>query len=216
MIPLRYREMLPPYWQEISMAEQHFGVMELEVDDRERTIDDLGDQFILQRATWALSMWEWIYFRQEKNGTLEHRREEIRRKRWAKRPFTLPTLRLIGNKYGKLLNVIEDFQVKEIRFEFAAGEKIDLAALEADFEYIRPVHILRGVPIAKTPEQPIIIRGVGYGHQVDFPICGLEIPVEVGVSGKLTNQTLTVGSSRIYHGIDGPITGFEIPIERMI
>lgn len=213
MIPLRYREMLPPYMYEIDMVERYFMVMEQEIDEREKKIDDIGDQFILQRATWALSAWEWIYFRQESEETLEQRRESIRRKRWAKGPFTLPVLRLIGNKYGKLLNVIEDFQEKEIRFEFAAGEKIELAALEADFEYIRPVHILRAVPIAKTPEQSITIRGVGYGHQIDFPICGLETPIEVGVSGKISSQMLTINSGRIYHGVDGPITGFEIPIK---
>lgn len=146
MIPLRYRQMLPPHMYEIDMAERHFGVMELVVDDREKSIDDLGNQFILQRATWSLPIWEWIYFRQEQTGTLEQRREAIRRKRWAKRPFTLPTLRLIGNKYGNLLDIQEDFRAKQIRFVYSVDSALDIKALLADFEYIRPVHINKALP----------------------------------------------------------------------
>ncbi|KAF6561994.1 DUF2313 domain-containing protein [Paenibacillus sp. EKM202P] len=146
MIPLRYREMLPPHMYEIDMAERHFGVMELVVDEREKSIDDLGNQFILQRATWSLPIWEWIYFRQEQIWTLEQRRDAIRRKRWAKRPFTLPTLRLIGNKYGKLLDIQEDFLTKQIRFVYSVDSALDIKSLMEDFEYIRPVHINKALP----------------------------------------------------------------------
>ncbi|WP_418027033.1 putative phage tail protein [Paenibacillus sp. JJ1722] len=146
MIPLRYRQMLPPHMYEIDMAERHFGVMELVVDEREKSIDDLGNQFILRRATWALPIWEWIYFRQEQIGTLEQRREAIRRKRWAKRPFTLSTLRLIGRKYGNLLDVQEDFLKKTILFVYAIDTPLDVKSLMEDFEYIRPVHINKALP----------------------------------------------------------------------
>ncbi|WP_431090781.1 putative phage tail protein [Paenibacillus sp. 8b26] len=146
MIPLRYREMLPPHMYEIDMAERHFGVMELVVDDREKSIDDLGNQFVLKTATWALPIWEWIYFHQVQTGTFEQRRDAIRRKRWAKRPFTLPTLRLIGGKYGNLLGVQEDFLAKQIRFVYSVDSALDVKALMADFEYIRPVHINKALP----------------------------------------------------------------------
>jgi hypothetical protein len=146
MIPLRYRQMLPPHMYEIDMAERHFGVMELVVDDREKSIDDLGNQFILQRATWSLPIWEWIYFHQEQTGPLEQRRDAIRRKRWAKRPFTLPTLRLIGRKYGKLLDVQEDFLKKTILFVYAVDTPLNIKSLMEDFEYIRPVHINKALP----------------------------------------------------------------------
>ena len=146
MIPLRYREMLPPHMYEIDMAERHFGVMELVVDEREKSIDDLGNQFVLQRATWSLPIWEWIYFRQEQIGTLEQRRDAIRRKRWAKRPFTLSTLRLIGRKYGNLLDVQENFLKKTILFVYAVDAPLDVKSLMEDFEYIRPVHINKALP----------------------------------------------------------------------
>lgn len=146
MIPLRYREMLPPHMYEIDMAKRHFDVMELVVDDREKSIDDLGNQFVLKTATWSLPIWEWIYFRQEQIGTLEQRRDAIRRKRWAKRPFTLPTLRLIGNKYGKLLDIQEDFLAKQIRFVYSVESDVDIKSLMENFEYIRPVHINKALP----------------------------------------------------------------------
>ncbi|WP_052675910.1 putative phage tail protein [Paenibacillus sp. IHBB 10380] len=213
MIPLRYREMLPPYMYEIDMVERHFMVMEQEIDEREKKIDDIGDQFILQRATWALSAWEWIYFRQESEETLEQRREGIRRKRWAKRPFKLSALRLLGAQHGKLLNVIEAFEEKEIHFEFAANSPIDVAGLFADFEYIRPVHINRSVPVAKTTTPAIVLSGQAYQYSIDFPICGFEMPQEPGTSGVLAAQSITVGAASTRARIDSPITGFELPMQ---
>ncbi|MRN56850.1 putative phage tail protein [Paenibacillus monticola] len=176
MIPLRYRQMLPPYWYEIDMADRHFSVMEKEMSEREQTIEDLGNQFILQRTTWALSVWEWIYFRQNQTGTAEQRREAIRRKKWANRSFMLPLLRLTANKHGLLLGITEDFLNKEIHFEFSVNQPVNMVALESDFEYIRPVHIRKAVFSSKIPEQIINVQGFGYSHRVDFPICGFEVP----------------------------------------
>ena len=45
MIPVRYREVLPPYWYENEVAGWHFGVMEEEIDLREKKMNELVDQF---------------------------------------------------------------------------------------------------------------------------------------------------------------------------
>lgn len=150
MIPLRYREMLPPYMYEIDMAERHFALMEKEIDDRSSTIDDLSSQFLLQRATWALPLWEWMYFRGDQIGTYEQRREAIRRKKLSKLPFTRATLRALGARYGKLIDVQEDFSARTIRFIYSIDSELDFGRLYADFEYIRPVHINRAVPAIRT------------------------------------------------------------------
>ncbi|MEC0131545.1 MULTISPECIES: DUF2313 domain-containing protein [Paenibacillus] len=176
MIPLRYREMLPPYWYEIDMADRHFSVFEKEMDDRLQTIDDLSNQFILRRSTWALWIWEWMYFRKTQEGSDDERREAIRRKRWGDRPFKLPLLRELGNQHGKLKNVSEDFLAKEIHFEFSLVQPFNMAGLQADFEYVHPVHIRRAVFSSAVPTQVINIKGTGYSHGVDFPICGFEVP----------------------------------------
>ncbi|ERI10217.1 DUF2313 domain-containing protein [Aneurinibacillus aneurinilyticus] len=161
MIPLRYREVLPPYWYEIDMAERHFSVMEEAMNGREKITNELRDQFILQRATYALDMWEWIYFRKVQSGSFAERREAIRKKRWAKRPFKLPVLRLIGSQCGKLLNVREDFLAKEIYFEYdIADETVDLMRLHRDFEYIRPVHVKPSVPNLHGKERIEIVDTV--------------------------------------------------------
>lgn len=158
MIPLRYREMLPPYMYELDMAERHFGVMELEIHDRDGLIDDLTNQFLLQRATWALPLWEWMYLHQEQIGNMQQRREIIRRKKLSKLPFRLPLLRLIGRKYGNLLDVQEDFASKTIRFIYATDAAFDAGSLLADFEYIRPVHVNRAVPAIRTAFQHAFLQ----------------------------------------------------------
>ncbi|WP_342435910.1 hypothetical protein NSS79_20520 [Paenibacillus sp. FSL L8-0436] len=180
MIPLRYREMLPPYWYEIDMADRHFSVFEKEMDDRLKTIDDLGNQFILRRSTWALWIWDWVYFRKTQSGSDDERREAIRRKRWGHRAFRLPVLRDIGNQHGKLLSVSEDFLAQEIQFEFSLSQPVNMAGLQVDFEYIRPIHIRRAVFSSLVPSQVIKINGIGYSHGVDFPICGFEMPLGGG------------------------------------
>lgn len=177
MIPLKYRKSLPPYWYEIDMADRHFSVMEEEMDGRERTIDDLGNQFMLQRATWALSVWEWIYFQAEQAGTETERREAIRKKKLASKPFKLPVLRAIGEQHGELIRVSEDFMAKEILFSFSAEKPIDLKRLYEDFEYIRPVHVRRATTSIHIKAETIALRGQGNCNTVDFPICGFEVPM---------------------------------------
>lgn len=213
MIPVRYREVLPPFWYENEMADWHFSVMEEEINSREKKMDDLVNQFLLERATWGLGLWEWIYFRTEQIGTITNRREAIRRKRLAKKPFKLPILRQLGTQYGKLLQVKEEFLAKEIHFEYDTSSPINLEGLFGDFEYIRPVHINRAVPIAKAPTSTITLSAKAYTHRIDFPICGLEMPMEPGTSGIMVKEGINLSASTTQARIDSPITGFEIPMQ---
>lgn len=214
MIPVRYREVLPPFWYENEMAGWHFSVMEEEINSREKKMDDLVNQFLLQRATWGLGLWEWIYFRTEQIGTITNRREAIRRKRLAKKPFKLPILRQLGTQYGKLLQVKEEFLTKEIHFEYDTSSPINLEGLFVDFEYIRPVHINRAVPIAKAPTSTITLNARTYTYRIDFPICGFEMPMEPGTSGIMAKETITFKAATTQARIDSPITGFEIPMQQ--
>ncbi|MDO7908419.1 hypothetical protein Q5741_18625 [Paenibacillus sp. JX-17] len=213
MIPQRYREVLPPHWYENEIAEWHFGIMEEAVDTHEAKLEELQGQFLLQRATWGISVWEWMYFHQVQSGTLEQRREAIRRKRLAKRPFTLPALRQMGAQYGKLQVVVEKFEDKEIHFEYAANAPINVNGLQTDFEYVRPVHIKQAVTVAKPITEQIAVKGSAYQHTVDYPICGLEMPQEIGVSGTLAAETMNLAGQPSYYRIDSPIAGFEIPMK---
>ncbi|MCP1358774.1 hypothetical protein [Aneurinibacillus migulanus] len=204
MIPLRYREVLPPYWYEIDMAERHFSVMEEAMNGREKITNELRDQFILQRATYALEVWEWIYFRKVQTGSFEERREAIRKKRWAKQPFKLPVLRLMGSQSGKLLDVTEDFLKKEVLFEYAADEAINLVHLYRDFEYIRPVHVNRAVAVAKTMTTPIIVQGDARNFDVTYRRCG-----ETITEGVQDGQLARAGVH-----IFGDVYGFDVPYQR--
>lgn len=204
MIPLRYREVLPPYWYEIDMAERHFSVMEEAMNGREKITNELRDQFILQRATYALEVWEWIYFRKVQTGSFEERREAIRKKRWAKQPFKLPVLRLMGSQSGKLLDVTEDFLKKEVLFEYAADEAINLIHLYRDFEYIRPVHVNRAVAVAKTMTTPIIVQGDTRNFDVTYRRCG-----ETITEGIRDGQLAQAGVNVL-----GDAYGFSVPYQR--
>lgn len=177
MIPLKYRQVLPPYWYEIDMANRHFSVMEEEMDGREASINNLSNQFMLQRATWALQVWEWIYFQTEQCGTDAQRREAIRKKRLANKPFKLPMLRAFGAQYGRLKQVSEDLLAKEIIFEFSAEQPVDLKKFYEDFEYIHPMHIRRATTSIRTEVETIVVSGRASYHAVDFPTCGLEMPM---------------------------------------
>lgn len=145
MIPVRFREALPPYWYENEVAGWHFGVMEEEINLREQKMNDLVDQFILKRATWGIGIKEWVYFRAEQLGTFEQRREAIRRKRLAKKPFKLPILHSLASPHGDLIQVKEDFIGKTITFQYTLDTNVNYEviykALFTDFEYIRPVHV---------------------------------------------------------------------------
>lgn len=209
MIPLRYREVLPPYWYEDPHAEQHFALMEKEIDERADQILGAADQYVLQRATLSLPVWEWMYFRKAQQGTYEQRREAIRQKRLAKRPFTLPTLRLFASKYGRLKEIQERYAEGEIDFIFEAGQAVDLDGLYQDFEYISPVHINGYMPVLRNTPEVIVIKPTAYYHAVDFPICGLEMPLDAGTSGQLVNENLIASGTGHYFGIDSPITGLE-------
>ncbi len=209
MIPTRYRAMLPPYWYEDQHAEQHFALAEEVMDMQADQNLNRADEYVLQRATSALDVWDWIYFRKSQPGTYAQRREAIRQKRLAKRPFTLTTLRLLASKYGLLNDIRERCAEGEIDFIFEAARAVDLNGLNQDFEYIRPVHINRHVPIIQNTPEMIQIQSKAYYHAVDFPICGLESPFEAGTSGQLVSETIMTTGTGHYFGIDSPIAGLE-------
>lgn len=62
MIPLKYREILPPYWYENHVAMFHFEGAGNETDYQKAVIQELGKQFALPYATYSLDVWEWIFF----------------------------------------------------------------------------------------------------------------------------------------------------------
>jgi P2-related tail formation protein len=141
MIPLKYRERLPSYWYENTVAEYHYEGAGSEMDRGKQAIIDLGNQFLLPYATYSLDVWDWIFFGQVQRGTNQKRRDDIKKKYLSKARFTLTTLRTIGAMAGALRRVSEDFPNKRIYFDFEAIAPLDLESLYADFERIRPVHV---------------------------------------------------------------------------
>ncbi|PPA84036.1 hypothetical protein C4A75_13175 [Brevibacillus laterosporus] len=150
MIPIRYRQQLPSYWYDNEVARLHLVSTEEEILFQNNKIQELGNQYLLPYATFGLDIWDWIYFGDKRNGTVEERREEIRKKNIAKANFTLDTLYVLGRMAGDLKKVTEDFTNKEIIFEFSGYRSINLMQLAVDFEKIRPVHVLKEKIIASS------------------------------------------------------------------
>lgn len=141
MIPLKYRELLPPYWYENEVAETHFLAAGQENTFQKEKIQDVGRQFLLPQATYSLDIWDWIYFGETQVGSFEERRLNIIRKRLSSLPFTLETLRSIGKEAGDLTGIEEDFLRKEITFHFKNTRTVHVTQLLEDIEAIRPVHV---------------------------------------------------------------------------
>lgn len=194
MIPERYREVLPPYWYENEMAEHHFHLMEDVMDDHEQKIYMLRDQFILSRATFAMDIWDWIFFRKTKVGSLEERKEAIRKRMWAKLPFRIPVLRIMGELSGNLITVTEDFLAKEILFEYDSGSFVDVPRLYRDFEYKRPVHINRAMAVVKSPDNPIIVKNTVRNFDVKYKRCGTFVATNHEY-GSVSGEGISLGGS---------------------
>lgn len=142
MIPERYREMLPPYWYENRVAEYYFEGVAVPVDDYAARRGELGLQFFPLLATYALDVWDWIYFGQKQPLGTEERRKNIQRKHWARLGFTPSVLRAIGLSASTLKNVqmVEDFLGKVIHYVYPIEDLFDTKHVVQSVERIRPVH----------------------------------------------------------------------------
>jgi len=142
MIPERYRQMLPPYWYENTVAEYHFAGAGDEVDSFSRQREDVLKQFNSWSATWGLDIWDWIYFGRTQALPLEERRKNIQRQHWAKLGFTPNVLRAIGLSASTLKNVkmVEDFLGKVIHYVYPIEDQFDTKHAVQSVERIRPVH----------------------------------------------------------------------------
>lgn len=206
MISERYRQALPPYWYENAVAEYHFEGAGGESDYQAETIQELGKQFLVPYATYGLDVWDWIYFGDTQLGSYEQRRTAIRKKNLAKARFTIATLKTMGNAVGKLLRINEDFQNKEILFEFAASSPVKITAFLEDFERIRPVHVKRALPVLKPIPEAILIDASVRTFGVNYPVCG-KFKARGGQQGAIESGEIVVSATGSTGSANYPHTG---------
>ncbi|MED1915659.1 DUF2313 domain-containing protein [Bacillus thuringiensis] len=171
MIPLQYRQKLPPYWYENHVAEIHFEASGEEMDYQKEKSEDLTKQFLLPYATWGLDVWDWMYFGDKQSGSYEERRANIRSKVLAKSRFTLRTLEKLGQNAGKLENVTEDFAKKAIRYRFNASQPIQLGHLTQAFQKIRPIHVKQILYEVGNYTEPVTIGVRSAWSMIEYPVC---------------------------------------------
>jgi hypothetical protein len=201
MIPLKYRQLLPPYWYENTAAFYHFSAAGEESDWQHESIKELGKQFRLAEATYGLDVWDWIYFGDKQLGTYERRREEIRKKNLAKANFTLEVLEAIGRTAGVLKRVSEHFGSKEIWFEFDAGYPVNAIQLSKDFERIRPVHVKRGLTVADQGGEQLVFSASTRTFEVGYLLCGTFYPDD-DLEGRLLTEALVLQPTAHIGSID--------------
>lgn len=210
MIPERYRRMLPPQWYENDVAEYHFGGSEAVIDAFNLQREDILQQFSPWSATWGLDIWDRIYFGNKQLQSIEERRKNIKRKHWARLPFTLPVLKAMGQAAGKLEKVTEDFLNKEIVFEFSVEKPVNVVGLSKDFEGIRPVHVNSSRALVNSRGETILFLSATRFSNVEYQICGTFYP-EDDMEGRIFRETVeTVGDAR-FHSVDYPITNILYP-----
>jgi hypothetical protein len=146
--------------------------------------------------------------------TLEERRRRITVRKWERggptntEEFEAAMSYLLGAA-AKIIPFFNDFLVvyevqninKPINFEVAE-------------EYIRRNKLghLAHQYQTKSKGESIVISSNTYSHVIDFPICGLEMPMDAMATGQISSQSIAVSGTEYYHRVDAPITGFEVPM----
>ncbi|WP_103110781.1 DUF2313 domain-containing protein [Brevibacillus reuszeri] len=161
MIPERYRRMLSPQWYENEVAEYHFEGTGSTVDAFNVQREDLLRQFSPWSATWALDVWDWIYFGKKQLLSTEERRKNIQQKHWAYLGFTPSVLRAIGynSSLFKQVQMVEDFDKKVIRYVYPIEDRFDTKNAVQAVEKIRPVHC-NGVSFEPVSPEAIELRDI--------------------------------------------------------
>ncbi|KZE55778.1 hypothetical protein AV540_00040 [Brevibacillus parabrevis] len=211
MIPERYRQMLPPQWYENKVAEYHFEGTATAVDAFAAEREDVLRQFHPWTATWGLDVWDWIYFGQKQLLGVEERRKNIRQKHWARLPFTLATLKTMGQSAGKLESVKEDFENKEIIFEYSGIGPVQLVDLSRNFEEIRPVHVNGSKAIVRSKRESILVSAFARSFDAEYPICGL-FYAEDDLEGRIFKESMAIQEIARTSPVNYPLTDTFYPV----
>ncbi|AMA74013.1 MULTISPECIES: putative phage tail protein [Aneurinibacillus] len=211
-IPLKYRQKIPPFVYEDPILAKAFEAIDEEIQLFNKKAQEIVDQYFLSTATWGLPVWEKMFGITDSSGTDEERREKIRRKYWAKRNFTLETLRLVGEQAGHLDAVKEDFMRKIVMFEFFLDKPVHLPSLYKDFEELRPVHVQGAEVILHHQPEVVLIEEYARYHHMDSYICDTFYP-EIDAEGRLYHEALDVSEQGRNHRLDFPIIDTFYPEE---
>lgn len=159
MIPLKYRERIPPMHYEDIHAALRFQALDAELALHQSRVEDMRDQFFIHKATWGLVVWEKMFGLPIGVGTYEERRLKVYEKYYAKLPFTPAVLRSLANHVSTLKNadMEEVFDQKIIRFIFQLEDVVDVSHLYNTFMNMRRVHA-HGFSIATNADEAIEIE----------------------------------------------------------
>lgn len=149
--------------------------------------------------------------------TLEERRRRIIVRKWERGgPTNTEEFEAAMSYLLKTpVNIIPFFHDFLVIYEFQNTDKV--INFDVAEEYIRRNklgHLAHQYQAKNKEKEAIVVSLNAYNHPIDFPICGLDVPMATSISGKIFSQSFSVYGDEYYHRVDGPITGFEITMKK--
>ena len=116
----------------------------IEADILNKEIDDVINQFFIDRATWGLDLWERMYRIKQNNLDIQTRRENIKAKRRIKGTTSKKAIKNICEAYsnGEVEVVMHNDELAfEIKFIGSIGIPAGFEEMDKTIEKIKPCHL---------------------------------------------------------------------------
>lgn len=116
----------------------------IEADILNKEIDDVINQFFIDRATWGLDLWEQMYRIKQNNLDIQTRRENIKAKRRSKGTTSKKAIKNICEAYsnGEVEIVMHNDELAfEIIFIGSIGIPAGFEEMDKTIEKIKPCHL---------------------------------------------------------------------------
>lgn len=165
---------MPPYYRDSPQANAIIGGQASEIARRQAEMDDLVEQMIVSKATWALPIYEEIFaIKNNPSRTLQERRELILAKMRGASPTTLAVLKSVVNAFvaNQNADVTLDNPHYTIYAEIPAEGAVNVGNMQNAVNEIKPAHL--AFEARANISDGLILRGKEYGFDVPLPICNM-------------------------------------------
>lgn len=165
---------MPPYYRDSPQANAIIGGHASEIARRQAEMDDLAEQMIVSKATWAIDRHEEIFgITPNPSRPIEERRAAIIAKMRGAAPTTLETLRDVVNAFAT--NNDGDVTLDNPRYtiyaEIPADGAVNVGNMQSAVNEIKPAHL--AFEVRSNISDGLILRGKEYGFGVPLPICNV-------------------------------------------
>lgn len=133
-----------PYFYDNNITGPIQDSLSIEADILNECIEDVLDQFFIDKATWGLYLWEDMYRIKKNNLDIQTRRENLKAKKRIKGRTKLSTIKNICEAYsnGEVnVKMYKEEQYFEIIFVGSIGIPAGFDEMDKTIERIKPCHL---------------------------------------------------------------------------